>query len=112
MLSFVEQYTIFDQLVKIELLSLSTGGIKFKSGWKEILYKKRNSANSVGNSSSNSNPVLDSTHDATTSKVIISQNSENETRNSLDEEIDIDAWLDGLSIDGLMDYLMTCFHKL
>ena len=98
---------IDDQIIIIELLSLSTGGIKFKTGWKEILHKKRNSSNSVGNSSSNSNPVLDSTHDESASKVIISQNTENETKKSSDEEIDFDSWLDELSIDELMDYLMT-----
>ena len=90
-----------DQIIIIELLSLSTGGIKFKTGWKEVLYKKRNSSNSVGNSSSNSNPMLDSTHDATASDIIIPQNSKNETKNSSAEEIDFDTWLDSLSLEEL-----------
>lgn len=74
-------------MVLVEVVSLSTGGIKFKTGWKE----KRNSLNSAGNRSSNSNSKLDSVRDSSVSNNIIAQSSKNTTKKSLKVELTEDS---------------------
>lgn len=70
-------------IVLVEVVSLSTGSIRFKTGWKEI---KRNSLNSVGNKSSNLDSKSSSMRDSSASNTSIPQNQKNGTekrKNSL-----------------------------
>ena len=67
-------------MVMVEVVSSSTGGIKFKTGWKE----KRNSLNSAGNNSSNPNSKLGSVRDSSASNNSISQPTKNTTKISED----------------------------
>ena len=76
-----------DRTIVVEIVSLSAGSLKFKTGWKEV-NKKRNSANSVGNNSSNANlNGLASMRDASASNNIIPQNKENGTEIFADRDI-------------------------
>ena len=70
-----------ENIIVIEVVSLSAGSIRYKTGWKE---KNRSNVNTEGNVSSNSNSKLDSTHDTYASKHNLTKN-DNFVNEKLDE---------------------------
>lgn len=94
------------RMVILEVVSLSTGSLKYKTGWKETIDEKRNSANTVGNDSSTANLLrIASMRDATASSNSIPQNTENATAKkqySIREEYagEIEAWARAGKPDG------------
>ncbi len=84
------------KVVILEVVSLSTGSLKYKTGWKETIDKKRNSANTVGNDSSTANLLgIASMRDATASNDSIPQNTENATgKIQYSDREDFDIFMD------------------